>query len=107
MTEGPIRPDSDSGFEPADVRGHSEHGELERLLAEAEQTVARLQVELRFRRRQQEEGRLAAQHAELDRLAEHLSRAQVHWGEVRSFFEAAIGELSPDHQGPPAGEHRR
>lgn len=67
---------------------------LNELLADAERTVEKLRAELAERQRIRERKELtAAQHAEIDRLAEHLANAQVHWGQVRSFFEAALAEL--------------
>ncbi|HLS24802.1 MAG TPA: hypothetical protein VK063_02895 [Beutenbergiaceae bacterium] len=69
------------------------------LLADAERTVALLREELTERQRARARAeRTAAQHAEVDRLAEHLANAQVHWGHVRSFLEAAVAELQ--HQPP-------
>jgi hypothetical protein len=61
--------------------------QLEQILREAEARVAEL-------RRQLEQHRLeAAQHAEIERLAEHLAQATVRWGEVRGFFDEVIMEL--------------
>lgn len=84
--------------------------QLEEMLADAERTVARLRKELEARRSAPMDIESnAAQHAEIDRLAEHLSHAQVHWGEVRAFFEEAISELlsgrpvSLDHLDDDAG----
>ncbi|WP_293694944.1 hypothetical protein [uncultured Agrococcus sp.] len=73
--------------------------QLERLLEDAEFTVASLRRELDgARSRREQEAMLRAQHAEIDRLREHLAEAQVHWGAVREFFEAALRELSSDQQ---------
>ncbi len=67
--------------------------QLEQILREAEARVAEL-------RRQLEQHRLeAAQHAEVDRLAEHLAQATVRWTEVRGFFDEVITELRAP--GPP------
>lgn len=64
------------------------------MLADAEATVSRLRRELVARRAADSDAATeAAQHAEIDRLTEHLARAQVHWGEVRAFFEEALGEV--------------
>lgn len=74
--------------------------QLERLLDEAEATVSKLRAELAESRRKQsaadgdlDAGDIAAQKAEVARLQEHLADAQVHWSEVRAFFEAALAEL--------------
>lgn len=81
------QPQFDRSTEPVEAQ-------LERLLAEAENRVARLRAELESARsRQLDDTGSAAQHAEIDRLQEHLSRAEVHWSEVLEFFEAAIREL--------------
>ena len=73
--------------------------QLERLLEDAEFTVASLRRELDGARgRREREAMLREQHAEIDRLREHLAEAQVHWGAVREFFEAALRELNSDHQ---------
>lgn len=77
--------------------GNSESVEqqLERLLADAESTVASLRRELDgARNRREREAMIRAQHEEIDRLQDHLAEAQVHWGAVREFFEAALRELS-------------
>lgn len=69
-------------------------GELEEMLVEAEETVARLRAELELRRVQADDQRTeAAQHAEIDRLEEHLANTKVRWSEVREFFESAWREL--------------
>lgn len=58
--------------------------------------MTQLRAELeRARAVRSERRELAAQHAEIDRLEEHLSGAQVHWGQVRDFFRAALAEVSP------------
>lgn len=79
--------------------------QLERLLSEAESTVASLRRELaELQRRKLTEAEVAGQHAEIDRLAEHLGAAQVHWNEVRAFFEAALQQLVGDRTaGEPDG----
>lgn len=83
---------TDPGQQPRDDRPVDR--QLEEMLADAERTVARLRKELEARGAGAVDIEAnAAQHAEIDRLAEHLSRAQVHWGEVRAFFEEAISEL--------------
>lgn len=70
--------------------------ELQEMLRDAEDTVARLKAELNSRRSLLDDpgGTEAEQHAEIERLAEHLANAKVHWGEVRAFFEEALRELS-------------
>lgn len=68
--------------------------QLERLLADAETTVASLRHELNEARvRRVREDEINAQREEIGRLAEHFAEAQVHWGAVREFFEAALQEL--------------
>lgn len=77
-----------------DSAGYADDAALTDLLADAERTVSLLREELAARqRRRAHDQRTAAQHAEVDRLAEHLANAQVHWGHVRSFLEAALAEL--------------
>ena len=72
----------------------TDEARIQALLAEAERTVEELRAELSARQRLRARKEVtAAQHAEIDRLAEHLANAQVHWGQVRSFFEAALDEL--------------
>ncbi|AEF39031.1 hypothetical protein [Hoyosella subflava] len=61
--------------------------ELEQLLEEAEATVVRLRRELHSRRE------FAAQHAEIDKLDEHMAHARVQWSEVRAFFEDVLSQL--------------
>lgn len=61
--------------------------QLEQILREAEARVAELRRELEQHRLQ------AAQHAEIDRLAEHLAQATVRWTEVRGFLDEVITEL--------------
>ncbi|AEG43595.1 hypothetical protein [Isoptericola variabilis] len=69
--------------------------QLEQILREAEARVAEL------RRRLEEHRREAAQHAEVDRLSEHLAAATVRWSEVRGFFDEVITELrAPDAAAP-------
>lgn len=81
-----------------DDNGSLEH-QLEKLLQDAEVTVASLRRELDDARgRREHEARLREQHAEIDRLQEHLAEAQVHWGAVRDFFEAALRELNSDQR---------
>lgn len=78
--------------------------QLERMLADAESSVSRLRHELAsVRSRRVSEAEKAAQHAEIDRLSEHLSQAQVHWSEVWGFFEAALQELRSDESGSARG----
>lgn len=67
--------------------------ELEILLHEAETTVAALRAELRRRKEQAQQDNLAAQHLEIDRLAEHLENATVRWKEVKDFFVKLTMEL--------------
>lgn len=79
--------------------------ELEVLLADAEERVQRLRSELVRRRRERLEPEdLAAQHAEIARLSEHLEKAQVNWQVVREFFRSAIEE---QRAGTPWGESSR
>lgn len=61
--------------------------ELERIVAEAEAKLAEVRRELAERRLQD------VQHAEIDRLEEHLANATVRWEEVRSFFDDVIAQL--------------
>lgn len=87
--------------------GNGDEASLNELLADAERTVERLRDELAQRQRVRAEKELtAAQHAEIDRLAEHLANAQVHWGQVRSFFAAAVAELVEPEPGTqePGGQ---
>lgn len=79
MTDTPNPPSSRPG---ADL-----DRELEQLLTEAEETVVRLRRELQHRRA------FAAQHAEIERLDEHMANARVRWGEVRAFFEDVLRQL--------------
>lgn len=75
--------------------------QLERMLADAEYSVAQLRKELAdIRARAVSEAEIAAQHAEIDRLREHLSEAQIHWNQVWGFFEDALHELRPHHKHP-------
>lgn len=67
--------------------------ELEILLHEAETTVAALRAELRRRKEQAQQDDLAAQHLEIDKLAEHLENATVRWNEVKDFFVKLTMEL--------------
>lgn len=75
--------------------------ELVKLLAEAEATVERLNGEIR--RRQQDESEIA-QHAEIDRLAEHLQKAQINWQQVFEFFESAILRQRASDEGKPEAD---
>lgn len=76
------------------VRAPADEAGLNELLADAERTVEKLRAELAERQRVRAQKELtAAQHAEIERLAEHLANAQVHWGQVRTFFQAALDEL--------------
>ncbi|MDO5635340.1 MAG: hypothetical protein Q4G34_10805 [Micrococcus sp.] len=61
--------------------------DLEAMLEEAEATVTELREEITRRRR---EARESAQHAEIDRLEEHLRQARVQWSEVRGFLREAL-----------------
>jgi hypothetical protein len=61
--------------------------ELERIVAEAEAKLAEVRRELAARRLH------AAQHAEIDRLEEHLANATVRWSEVRGFFDDVLDQL--------------
>lgn len=91
-------------------RSESVDRQLESMLVEAEETVARLRRELDARRVAREDATsLAEQHAEIDRLREHLAEAQVRWDEVGAFFDAALKELlhsgeRPDDTEPAAHE---
>lgn len=88
---------------PDSTRGDRDMDEeLEVLLADAEERVQRLRSEL-VRRRRERLGPddLAAQHAEIARLSEHLENAQVNWQVVRDFFRSAIEE---QRAGTPWGE---
>lgn len=76
------------------ARPDSLEQELEDLLSDAEATVLRLREELSLRRGELAQiERRAEQHHEIDRLREHLAEAQVHWGRVHGFVEAALNEL--------------
>lgn len=72
--------------------------ELETLLHEAETTVAALRAELRRRKEQEQRDNLAAQHLEIDKLAEHLENATVRWNEVKDFFVKLTTELRRDEK---------
>ncbi|WP_407318774.1 hypothetical protein UQW22_00060 [Isoptericola halotolerans] len=73
--------------------------ELERIVSEAEAKLAEVRRELAERRRQD------AQHAEIDRLEEHLANATVRWEEVRSFFDDVLAQLRRgDAREDPSGE---
>ncbi|MDO5454470.1 MAG: hypothetical protein Q4F37_05710 [Corynebacterium sp.] len=72
--------------------------ELEILLHEAETTVAALRAELRRRKEQAQQDNLAAQHLEIDRLAEHLENATVRWNEVKDFFVKLTMELRKEEK---------
>lgn len=83
-------PDSDS-LHPERTESSGRPGtdaDLVEMLADAEAQVQRLKGEIERRRRDQ----YRAQHEEIDRLAEHLEKAQVNWQQVREFFESAISE---------------
>lgn len=87
---------------PNHDRGVPSEDQLERMLADAESSVSQLRRELTLvRNRRVSEAEQAAQHAEIDRLTEHLSQAQVHWNEVWGFFEAALQELRGARTGEP------
>lgn len=67
--------------------------ELEEMLIDAEQTATRLRQELARRRAQRVAAHEEAlQHAEIERLEEHLERSKVQWREVRAFLEEALRE---------------
>ncbi|MGC0271437.1 hypothetical protein ACO0LV_00375 [Pseudactinotalea sp. Z1739] len=94
---------------PQPRHSNGDEASLNELLAEAERTVERLRQELAQRQQVRAEKELtAAQHAEIDRLTEHLANAQVHWGQVRSFFAAAMAELVEPESGTqePGGQHQ-
>lgn len=61
---------------------------LLRLMTETEETVNRLRAELAERRQH------AAQHAEIERLEQHLAEATVNWSKVKEFFEEVLRELT-------------
>lgn len=85
-------------MENADFEAH-----LEAMLAETEETARELRVELRELRSQREEGaRRAAQHAEIERLEEHLAQTRVDWAKVRQFLEEAVRELRDKRKGSEA-----
>ncbi|GAA1973436.1 hypothetical protein GCM10009718_06690 [Isoptericola halotolerans] len=71
--------------------------ELAAILDEAEQRIGELRLELSRRED------LSAQHAELDRLDEHLATARVSWSEVRGFFDDVLHQLR-GRGNPPAGD---
>ena len=67
---------------------------LERLLADAEVATAKLRQELEeMREHRSTDMERLEQHIEIDRLREHLADAQVHWSEVRDFFDSALKQL--------------
>ncbi|MDO8143052.1 MULTISPECIES: hypothetical protein [unclassified Isoptericola] len=66
--------------------------ELARVVEEAEARLAEVRRELAERRQQE------AQHAEIDRLEEHLANATVQWREVGEFFEEALQQLRGDRE---------
>lgn len=101
MTDPDDLPPDDIG-----VDGDAVERVLEEMLVDAEQTVARLRHELATRRRSAELELTAAQHAEVNRLAEHLDRARIHWSEVRAFFDEALGELR-HHEAQPEADAAR
>jgi hypothetical protein len=70
--------------------------QLAELVREAEAKLDEVRRELAERREQD------AQHAEIDRLAEHLAQTTVRWGEVRGFFDEVITELRAPGE-PPEG----
>lgn len=73
----------------------SSKADIELMLVDAEQAVTRLRAELDRRRADGEwDERLAAQHAEIARLAEHLENAKVDWPAVREFFADAVREMN-------------
>lgn len=61
--------------------------ELEKILREAESTVAELRRELAEQRRRR------LQHEEIERLEEHLANTRVRWEEVRDFFQEVLHEV--------------
>lgn len=81
-------------MDPTEFESH-----LEALLEEAEETARGLRAELRRVRANAEFDQRAAQHAEVDRLGEHLAQTQVDWAKVRAFFEEAVRELRETQNG--------
>lgn len=61
--------------------------ELEKILREAESTVAELRRELSEQRQRR------LQHEEIERLEEHLANSRVRWEEVRDFFQEVLHEV--------------
>lgn len=67
--------------------------DLEDMLTELEQQVSELGAELARRHRELRRAQdQAAQHAQIERLGEHLVAAQVNWQKVLEFFRSAIKE---------------
>ncbi|MEG3615773.1 hypothetical protein [Isoptericola haloaureus] len=93
MTAPHDRPDRSSTERSEDIAALEQ--ELARVVAEAEARLAEVRRELAERRLQE------AQHAEIDRLEEHLANATVRWREVGEFFEDALQQL---RSGRPDGE---
>lgn len=72
--------------------------ELERMLAEAEATAARLRTELASLRAHQPEPEdfdavEAAQHLEAEHLDRYMQEATVNWRKLLEFFEEALAEI--------------
>lgn len=105
-------PDPASANDAPDVTRTSAllDSELRDLLADAEGAVAQLRAELtrreEFARNATDDTTgvdLEAQHAEINRLREHLAQAKVRWADVREFFVMVIEEL---RQGDPRPKER-
>lgn len=98
MPEHELDPDQDKRTSSAPRRIDAE---VEALIADAERTLADIRRQLaEHRDRVDQEAeqdteleQLAAQHAEIDRLAEHLELARVNWGQVRAFFQEVVDQL--------------
>lgn len=97
MTENNDMSENQDSVQPHD--GDHFDRELEKLLSEAEETVVRVRRVLESRREN------AAQHAEIDRLEEHMAATRVRWAEVRNFFETVLREfVSRDGRDPASPE---
>lgn len=90
MTASHDRPDRSSTERSQDIAALEQ--ELARVVEEAEARLADVRRELDDRRQQE------AQHAEIDRLEEHLANATVQWREVAEFFEQALQQLRSDRR---------
>ncbi len=73
--------------------------QLEQILTDAERVLAELRTALA------EQRQLARQHAEIDRLPEHLANTTVRWGQVRVFLQEMLDELR-QRRSPHDGGHR-